>query len=261
MIKLHCSASATSTWCTPDTKKPVKVTFYVADKSGSTLLSCATSLKLDLIKLQPRLGVPPPPRVKIITSQADRASPINNWVTKGKIMFDEMMKSAPTTPTMDCTTSGEKGQLQEAPTQLLLVLQTSAIPCFNCHDEICPSGYINQPQIGCPTSASQILAAQHHKKTAFQWSYEPVTDITVFDQTIKMIPGSSLCDQNSVSYSHICDFQLANLSATKSATWHAKISHPTCTPNGISMSFPVDLERTWNIPKCVEWQSSQNSTT
>ena len=54
----------------PDTKKAVKVTFYVADKSGRTLLSCATSLKLDLIKLHPRLGVPPP-RVKIITSQAD----------------------------------------------------------------------------------------------------------------------------------------------------------------------------------------------
>ena len=54
----------------PDTKKPVEVTFYVADKSGSTLLSCATSLKLDLIKLHPRLGVPPP-RAKIITSQAD----------------------------------------------------------------------------------------------------------------------------------------------------------------------------------------------
>ena len=54
----------------PDTKKPVKVTFYIADKSGSTLLSCATSLKLDLIKLCPRLGVPPP-RAKIITSQAD----------------------------------------------------------------------------------------------------------------------------------------------------------------------------------------------
>ena len=44
----------------PDTKKAVEVTFYVTDKSGSTLLSCATSLKLDLIKLHPRLGVPPP---------------------------------------------------------------------------------------------------------------------------------------------------------------------------------------------------------
>ena len=33
------------------TKKPVEVTFYVADKSGKTLFSCATSLKLDLIKL------------------------------------------------------------------------------------------------------------------------------------------------------------------------------------------------------------------
>ena len=54
----------------PDTKEPVKVTFYVTDKSGSILLSCATSLKLDLIKLHLRLGVPPP-RAKIITSQAD----------------------------------------------------------------------------------------------------------------------------------------------------------------------------------------------
>ena len=54
----------------PDTKKPVKVTFYVADQSGSTLLSCAMSLKLDLIKVHPKLGVPPP-RAKIITSQAD----------------------------------------------------------------------------------------------------------------------------------------------------------------------------------------------
>ena len=59
---------------------------------------------------------------------------------------------------------------------------------------------------------------------------------------IKMIPGSSLCDQNSGSYSHICDFQPANLSATKSATQHAKIGCLTCTPKGISMSFPVDLE-------------------
>ena len=54
----------------PDTKKMVEVTFYVTDKSGSTLLSCATSLKLDLIKLCPRIGVPPP-RARIITCQAD----------------------------------------------------------------------------------------------------------------------------------------------------------------------------------------------
>ena len=54
----------------PDTKKLVEVTFYVTDKAGSTLLSCAISLKLDLIKLHPGLGVPPP-RAKIITSQAD----------------------------------------------------------------------------------------------------------------------------------------------------------------------------------------------
>ena len=73
----------------PDTKKSVEVTFYVADKSGSTLLSCATSLKLDLIKLHPKLGVSPP-RAKIITSQADRASPAAKRITQGKVVFDEM---------------------------------------------------------------------------------------------------------------------------------------------------------------------------
>ena len=72
----------------PDTKKVVEVAFYVADKSGSTLLSCATSLKLDLIKFCPRLGVPPP-RAKISTSQADRASPVAKRVTQGKVVFDE----------------------------------------------------------------------------------------------------------------------------------------------------------------------------
>ena len=73
----------------PDTKKPVQVTFYVADKSGSTLLSCATSLKLDLIKVHPKLGIPPP-RAKIITSQADQTSPAAKRVTQGKVVFDEM---------------------------------------------------------------------------------------------------------------------------------------------------------------------------
>ena len=76
----------------PDTKKVVEVTFYVTDKSGSTLLSCATSLKLDLIKLHPRLGVPPP-RLKIITSQADRASPAAKSIIQGKVVFDEMQST------------------------------------------------------------------------------------------------------------------------------------------------------------------------
>ena len=73
----------------PDTKKSIEVTFYVTDKSGSTLLSCATSLMLDLIKLCPRLGVPPL-RAKIITSKADRASPAAKRITQGKVIFDEM---------------------------------------------------------------------------------------------------------------------------------------------------------------------------
>ena len=76
----------------PDTKKPVKVTFYIADKSGSRLLSCATSLKLDLIKLCPRLGVPPP-RAKIITSQANQTSSAAKRVMQGKVIFDEMQST------------------------------------------------------------------------------------------------------------------------------------------------------------------------
>ena len=41
------------------------------------------------------------------------------------------------------------------------------------------------------------------------------------------------------SYSYICHYWPADLSATQ----QAKISHPTCTPKGINMSLPVDLER------------------
>ena len=73
----------------PYTKKPVEVIFYVTDKSGSTLLSCATSLKLDLINLHPRLGVPPP-RAKFITSNANQTSPSAKRVTQGKVKFDQM---------------------------------------------------------------------------------------------------------------------------------------------------------------------------
>ena len=60
---------------------------------GSTLLSCATSLKLDLIKLHPGLGVPLP-RAKIITSHVDRTSPCSHKrVTQGKVVFDEMQNT------------------------------------------------------------------------------------------------------------------------------------------------------------------------
>ena len=44
---------------------------------------------LDLIKLCPRLGVPPP-RAKIITSKADRVAPAIKRITQGKVTFDEM---------------------------------------------------------------------------------------------------------------------------------------------------------------------------
>ena len=92
MIKLHYLASAIIYLFHLDTKKPVKVTFYAADKSGSTLLSCAMSLKLDLIKPHPKLGVPSP-RAKIITSQADWASPAAKRITLGKVVFDKMQST------------------------------------------------------------------------------------------------------------------------------------------------------------------------
>ena len=162
------------------------------------MLSCATSLKLDQIKLWQRLGVPPP-RVKIITSQADRASPTTNQVTKGKVMFDEMTKSASTTPMTDCTTSGEKGQLWEAPACLPLVIQTSAICCFDQQNEICPSGYINQPksatqpQIGHP-SAGQKIGHPTSQKTTFHWLYK----LVIYTKMIILTRKSKWCQ------AHLC---------------------------------------------------------
>ena len=156
-------------------------------------------------------------------------------------MFDDMMKSAPTTPTTDCTTSGEKGQLWEAPACLLLVIQTSATPCFNHHDEICPSGHINQPKLATQPQISCLTSSKNSLLLVKQTCNLHQNDC--LNQMIKIIPGSSLCDQNSRSYSHIYAFQLANLLAIKSAAWHAKIGHLICTPKGISMSLPVDLER------------------
>ena len=92
MIKLHFSANATYTLYSQTQRNQSKWHSMLQIKSGSTLLSCATSLKLDLIKLHPRLGVPPP-WAKIITSQADWTSPSAKRVTQGKVMFDEMQST------------------------------------------------------------------------------------------------------------------------------------------------------------------------
>ena len=54
----------------PDTKKPHAVTFYVASKEGSVLLSCTVLLVLDLIQTRPHLDYLPP-KAKLITSAAD----------------------------------------------------------------------------------------------------------------------------------------------------------------------------------------------
>ena len=56
----------------PDTKKLIEVTFYVAMNNGSVLLSCKTTLLLDLIQPRPRLDYLPP-RASLITSSADHS--------------------------------------------------------------------------------------------------------------------------------------------------------------------------------------------
>ena len=54
----------------PDSKKPTKMTFYVASNEGSMLLSCNTPLTLGLIQSRPRLDYLPP-RASLITSNED----------------------------------------------------------------------------------------------------------------------------------------------------------------------------------------------
>ena len=44
----------------PDTKKLVSVTFYIANNDGSVLLSCKTTLALQLIEPRSRLDYLPP---------------------------------------------------------------------------------------------------------------------------------------------------------------------------------------------------------
>ena len=137
MIKLHYLANATYTLYT-QTQRNQSVTFYVADKSGSTLLSCATSLKLDLIKLHSRLGVLPP-RAKIITSQANRTSPAAKRVTQGKVVFDEM-QSTVQEPSVKPLTAPFRGLLQPHTgvpfRRELLVIEKQARYQNDRHDEL-----------------------------------------------------------------------------------------------------------------------------
>ena len=54
----------------PDTKKLQEVTFYVSQNDGSVLLSCTTTLALELIQPCTRLDYLPP-RASLITSSVD----------------------------------------------------------------------------------------------------------------------------------------------------------------------------------------------
>ena len=74
-------------------------------------------------------------------------------------MFNEMTKSASTTPMMDCTTNDERGQFWKAPAHLPLVIQTSVIHHFDQQNEIYPSGYINQPKSAAQHVSHPISAA------------------------------------------------------------------------------------------------------
>ena len=69
----------------PDSKCLLEVAFYVASNNGSVLLSCVTTLALDLIQPRSRLDYLPP-RASLITSSADHPkktkSQINVHVSK-----------------------------------------------------------------------------------------------------------------------------------------------------------------------------------
>ena len=54
----------------PDTKQLVETIFYVATNDGSVLLSCKSTLALDLIQTRSRLHYVPP-RASLITSTQD----------------------------------------------------------------------------------------------------------------------------------------------------------------------------------------------
>ena len=58
----------------PDTKKLLETTFYVAMNDGSVLLSCKTTLQLDLIQPRARLDYLLP-RASLITSSAGARLP------------------------------------------------------------------------------------------------------------------------------------------------------------------------------------------
>jgi len=54
----------------PDTKKPVETVFYITEMEGSTLLSCKTTLTLNLIEVRKRADAIPP-RSRLVHSAAD----------------------------------------------------------------------------------------------------------------------------------------------------------------------------------------------
>ena len=74
-----------------DTKKLMEVTFYVAMNDGSVLLSCKTTLMLDLIQPRTRLDYFPP-RASLITSSADHPKK-----TKATLHVQKQEVSAQTT--------------------------------------------------------------------------------------------------------------------------------------------------------------------
>ena len=140
-----------------DIKKSVEVTFYVADKSGSTLLSCATSLKLDLIKLHPRLGVPPP-RAKIITSQEDWASPAAKRTTQGKVMFDEMQSTVEEPLVIEKWARYQNDQHDE-----MSSLVPRSAPYEDSKHAEWPKHLTTQPHCSTPPFKRDNFPIQHHK--------------------------------------------------------------------------------------------------
>ena len=150
----------------------------------------ATSCKLDLIKLCPRLGTPPP-RAKIITSQADQTSPAAKRVTQGKVMFDEMLSTVQE-PSVIEKWAPFRGPLQPCTGALFkrepLAVERWASYQNNQHDELSPMvprsapyDHPMQPPFKPLTALFSPVQEPHSEEN--QWPYRNQTSIKMISIT------------------------------------------------------------------------------
>ena len=95
----------------PDMKKLVPVTFYVANNEGSVLLSCKTTLALQLIQLQSRLDYLPP-QASLITSTMDH--PKKTKLTSLKVHWSKQeVSNQRNEPPIQASTSASRNTVQK----------------------------------------------------------------------------------------------------------------------------------------------------